>query len=53
MCFYHAYTHKCGHTEMVLQELCVKGQMIQQKCARGQNGTIMASLKIETHCSLC
>ncbi|KAH5096967.1 hypothetical protein HBI62_045760 [Parastagonospora nodorum] len=53
MCFYHAYSHRCGHTQMVLQQLCPKGQMKQQKCARGQDGTILATVKVETPCSVC
>jgi hypothetical protein len=53
MCFYHAYSHQCGHTEMVLQQLCGKGQMKQQKCARGQDGTILATVKVETPCAVC
>jgi hypothetical protein len=53
MCFYHAYSFKCGHTNMVLQQLCGKGQMKQQKCARGQDGTILATVKVETPCSVC
>jgi hypothetical protein len=53
MCFYHAYSHVCGHTEMVLQQLCGKGQMKQQKCARGQDGTILATVKVETPCGVC
>jgi hypothetical protein len=53
MCFYHAYTHRCGHTQMVLQQFCAKGQMRQQKCARGQDGTILATVKVETSCSAC
>lgn len=53
MCFYHAYSHICGHTEMILQRLCTKGQMKQQKCARGQEGVILASVKVETRCAIC
>ncbi|KAF2032023.1 hypothetical protein EK21DRAFT_41670, partial [Setomelanomma holmii] len=53
MCFYHAYSHKCGHTEMVLQQFCAKGQMKQRKCARGQDGTILATVKVETPCHIC
>jgi hypothetical protein len=53
MCFYHAYSHVCGHTQMVLQQLCGKGQMKQQECARGQDGTILATVKVETPCGVC
>lgn len=53
MCFYHAYTHACGHTEMILTQLCGKGQMKQQRCARGQDGVILASVKVETKCAIC
>jgi hypothetical protein len=53
MCFYHAYSHICGHTQMILQQLCNKGQMKQQKCARGQDGTILATVKVETPCGVC
>jgi hypothetical protein len=53
MCFYHAYSHICGHTQMILQQLCSKGQMKQQKCARGQDGTILATVKVETPCGVC
>jgi hypothetical protein len=38
---------------MVLQQLCPKGQMKQQKCARGQDGTILATVKVETPCNVC
>ncbi|KAF2255541.1 hypothetical protein BU26DRAFT_512510 [Trematosphaeria pertusa] len=53
MCYYHAYSHRCGHTEMVFQQLCAKGQMIQQKCARGQEGIILTTVKVEYPCSAC
>jgi hypothetical protein len=53
MCSYHAYTHKCGHTEMVFQQLCPKGQMKQQKCSKGQDGTILANVKVEKSCRAC
>ncbi|RMZ68862.1 hypothetical protein GMOD_00002744 [Pyrenophora seminiperda CCB06] len=53
MCSYHAYSHKCGHTQMVFQQLCPKGQMIQQKCGGGHDGTILATVKIETSCGSC
>ncbi|KAF1941821.1 hypothetical protein EJ02DRAFT_189826 [Clathrospora elynae] len=53
MCFYHAYSHKCGHTAMVFQQLCSKGQMIQQKCAGGHDGVILATVKVETSCNIC
>lgn len=53
MCFYHAYTHQCGHTQIVFQQLCPKGQMIQQKCKRGHDGVIMATVKVETSCEMC
>ncbi|KAF2189642.1 hypothetical protein K469DRAFT_514720, partial [Zopfia rhizophila CBS 207.26] len=53
MCFYHAYSYPCGHTEMVFQELCVPGQMTQQKCGRGKEGTIIATVKVEYRCSKC
>ena len=53
MCYYHAYTHRCGHTECILQKLCTKGQMIQQKCGRGYEGIIMATIKLETTCESC
>ncbi|EUC44598.1 hypothetical protein COCMIDRAFT_97821 [Bipolaris oryzae ATCC 44560] len=53
MCFYHAYTHQCGHTQMVFQQLCPKGQMIQQKCNRGHDGVILATVKVETSCEMC
>jgi hypothetical protein len=38
---------------MILQQLCGKGQMKQQKCARGQDGTILATVKVETPCNVC
>ncbi|EMD61316.1 hypothetical protein COCSADRAFT_122800 [Bipolaris sorokiniana ND90Pr] len=53
MCFYHAYTHQCGHTQMVFQQLCPKGQMVQQKCNRGHDGVILATVKVETSCEVC
>ncbi|KAF2869950.1 hypothetical protein BDV95DRAFT_497466 [Massariosphaeria phaeospora] len=53
MCYYHAYTHRCGHTEMVFQQLCSAGQMKQQKCPRGQEGIILTSVKVEHGCSSC
>ena len=53
MCYYHAYSHKCGHTECILQKFCPKGQMIQQKCGRGHEGIIMATVKVETSCAIC
>lgn len=53
MCYYHAYSHRCGHTECILQKLCPKGQMIQQKCSRGSEGIIMATVKLETTCESC
>ncbi|KAF2131550.1 hypothetical protein P153DRAFT_198252 [Dothidotthia symphoricarpi CBS 119687] len=53
MCFYHAYSHKCGHTEVILQQLCSKGQMVQQKCGKGQEGKILTTVKVETSCALC
>ncbi|KAH7414185.1 hypothetical protein DE146DRAFT_20009 [Phaeosphaeria sp. MPI-PUGE-AT-0046c] len=53
MCLYHAYTHVCGHTEMILQQLCGQGQMKQQKCSRGHDGIILATVKVETSCSIC
>ncbi|KAF1915077.1 hypothetical protein BDU57DRAFT_452529 [Ampelomyces quisqualis] len=53
MCFYHAYSHACGHTHMMLQKLCSNGQMKQQKCARGHDGVILATVKVETACSVC
>ncbi|KAJ4986659.1 hypothetical protein SVAN01_07845 [Stagonosporopsis vannaccii] len=53
MCYYHAYSHKCGHTECILQKLCPKGQMIQQKCGRGREGIIMATVEVETRCDMC
>jgi hypothetical protein len=53
MCFYHAYTHVCGHTQMILQQLCPSGQMQQRKCSRGHDGTILASVKVETACRAC
>jgi hypothetical protein len=53
MCYYHAYSHRCGHTECILQKLCPKGQMIQQKCGRGYEEIIMATVKLETTCESC
>ncbi|EOA82337.1 uncharacterized protein SETTUDRAFT_61997, partial [Exserohilum turcica Et28A] len=53
MCFYHAYSHQCGHTQMVFQQPCAKGQMTQQKCSRGREGVILATVKVETPCSTC
>ncbi|KAF2706768.1 hypothetical protein K504DRAFT_384768 [Pleomassaria siparia CBS 279.74] len=53
MCFYHAYTHRCGHTEMVFQQLCPHGQMYQQKCPRGQEGKILTTVKVEYACANC
>lgn len=53
MCYYHAYSHKCGHTECILQKLCSKGQMIQQKCGKGHEGIILATVKLETRCDGC
>ena len=53
MCYYPAYSHKCGHTECVLQMFCSKAQMIQQKCGRGHEGIIMATVKVETSCENC
>lgn len=38
---------------MVFQELCPKGQMIQQKCKGGQDGVILATVKLETSCAVC
>lgn len=53
MCYYHAYSHKCGHTECILQKFCPKGQMIQQKCGRGNEGVIMATVKVDSSCQNC
>ncbi|KAF2731181.1 hypothetical protein EJ04DRAFT_402542, partial [Polyplosphaeria fusca] len=53
MCNYHAYSHLCGHTEMIFQGFCPPGQMTQQKCAGGHQGTIVTTLKIEYPCSSC
>jgi hypothetical protein len=53
MCYYHAYSHRCGHTEMVFQQLCSQGQMIQRRCPRGQEGHILTTVKVETPCSGC
>ncbi|KAF7676658.1 hypothetical protein GT037_004870 [Alternaria burnsii] len=53
MCFYHAYSHKCGHTQMIFQQMCPKGQIAQRKCARGHEGVILATVKVETPCGTC
>ncbi|PVI07179.1 hypothetical protein DM02DRAFT_499163, partial [Periconia macrospinosa] len=53
MCFYHAYKHRCGHTRMVFQQLCQKAQMIQNKCPRGEEGIILATINVEFPCSGC
>jgi hypothetical protein len=53
MCFYHAYTRACGHTEIIFQNWCPKGQMIQQKCGRGHEGIITMTVRIETPCRSC
>ncbi|KAF2002923.1 hypothetical protein P154DRAFT_430153 [Amniculicola lignicola CBS 123094] len=53
MCYYHAYTYRCGHTEMIFQRLCTNGQLQQKKCPRGQEGTILTSVRIEYPCSSC
>jgi hypothetical protein len=53
MCFYHAYSHKCGHTQMIFQQLCPKSQISQRKCPRGQDGVILATVKVETPCGVC
>jgi len=50
MCFYHAYTHTCGHTAMVLTRLCPAGQLVQQKCNKGLDGVILATVKVDTRC---
>ncbi|KAF9740532.1 hypothetical protein PMIN06_001622 [Paraphaeosphaeria minitans] len=53
MCFYHAYAHRCGHTEMIFIQMCAAAQMIQRKCPRGQEGVILTTVKVEHPCSAC
>ncbi|KAF2856043.1 hypothetical protein T440DRAFT_485195 [Plenodomus tracheiphilus IPT5] len=53
MCFYHAYTHTCGHTTMVFQQLCPTGQMVQQKCKKGLDGVVLATVKVGERCGGC
>jgi hypothetical protein len=53
MCFYHAYAHRCGHTEMIFIQMCAAAQMIQRKCPRGQEGVILTTVKVEHPCSGC
>ncbi|KAF2447531.1 hypothetical protein P171DRAFT_354549 [Karstenula rhodostoma CBS 690.94] len=53
MCFYHAYAHRCGHTEMIFMQMCVAAQMTQRKCPRGQEGVILTTVKVEHPCSGC
>ncbi|KAF2745160.1 hypothetical protein M011DRAFT_407318 [Sporormia fimetaria CBS 119925] len=53
MCYYHAYTHRCGHTEMVFEQYCSQGQMHQQKCPRSNPGRILTTVKIEFACANC
>lgn len=53
MCYYHAYTHRCGHTEMVFQKFCATGQMCQKKCPRTAPGEILTTVKLEYNCSEC
>ncbi|ORY13472.1 hypothetical protein BCR34DRAFT_463772, partial [Clohesyomyces aquaticus] len=53
MCYYHAYMHRCGHTEMKFQQFCPQGQMKQQQCPRGNEGKILADVKVEATCARC
>ncbi|KAF2472023.1 uncharacterized protein BDR25DRAFT_259364 [Lindgomyces ingoldianus] len=53
MCYYHAYTHRCGHTEMVFQSFCTRGQLKQKKCPRGEEGKILTDVKLEYSCAGC
>ncbi|KAF2796243.1 hypothetical protein K505DRAFT_238236 [Melanomma pulvis-pyrius CBS 109.77] len=53
MCFYHAYGHCCGHTEMVFVKFCAEQQMSQQRCPRGREGVITLTVKVEYPCGSC
>jgi hypothetical protein len=53
MCYYHAYTHRCGHTQMIFQQHCTAGQMRQQKCPQTQPNVILTTVKIEYACAAC
>ncbi|KAF2651909.1 hypothetical protein K491DRAFT_605973 [Lophiostoma macrostomum CBS 122681] len=53
MCYYHAYTHCCGHTDMIFQQFCAQGQMAQRKCSKDQPGIILTTVKLEYPCKGC
>ncbi|KAF2279463.1 uncharacterized protein EI97DRAFT_370336 [Westerdykella ornata] len=53
MCYYHAYQHHCGHTEMIFQQFCSPAQMLQQRCPRSNPGIILTTVKLEYACASC
>ncbi|KAF2204867.1 hypothetical protein GQ43DRAFT_359378, partial [Delitschia confertaspora ATCC 74209] len=53
MCLYHAYSHRCGHTEAIFLDFCPQAKLKQTRCPRGQEGKILTTLKVEEPCPKC
>ncbi|KAF1356821.1 hypothetical protein BDV97DRAFT_286675 [Delphinella strobiligena] len=50
MCKYYAYSHSCGHTQVVFASHCSQAAMQQQACGGGE---ICAAVELNKDCSAC